>query len=182
MTYEFNPLLTSPVVLPGQKVNFSDYDRNSPFFPFYFDKGTGLHIGYILRDLSADYDRGKDLTPELLSRTLDLQIMSFYDIKLFFGYRDYRVTEVYFERPNCIYIEDGLEEFPGSIDVNQGIIHYDFPDSIKKCFEMGIDGLTWTCHGGGAMILHNPAKYIKGALWKDYKTTELKDYRHLFNI
>lgn len=182
MTYEFNPLLGQPAVLSGQKVNFTDYDTNNPFFPFYFDEGTGLHIGYILRELSTTYDYGKDLTPELLSRTPDLQIRSFYDIKRFFGFRDYRVTEVYFERPNCIDIQDSLEEFSGSIDVNEGIIYYDFPDSIKKYFEMGIDGLTWLCVGGGAMILHNPAKYIKGALWKDYKTTELKDYRHLFNI
>ena len=171
-----NPLIRTSLLKINEFPKQYHFDNYGEFFPFPFDQGSGLHIGYqVLQKESKFIDNY--LSENFVREAEQIQINSAPFIEHFFG--QFRLYEVYFEKPNFTVIHQYEDIILGSINPKTGQ-QRSIDDKTKKFIRT--DGVLGNFIGMSSLILFNPSKYIKGVCYKDYDVGQLEDYRHLIKI
>lgn len=175
----FNELTHPPAIRFKEKPQLGSMNFSEGFFPFHYDEGSGLYIGYITYRKEGHwvkYDIEKILTPEFVKDTKELALHSSPSSLGFFSDISFRVFEVYFEKPQVTILYGDDDFLVSSVNPQTGVV-YNLDDHQRRFITT--DGLLIPLINSGYLIIQDPSKYIKGVLWKDYDNKQLEPYRHL---
>lgn len=174
MGFPVPPLKGQPFVRLNENLQRHHFNQYEPFFPFAYDEGSGLHIGYSLMRLDRRYCENF-LSEDYVKESSQVELSSNISLE-HLGFIDWRLFEVYFEKPSYVVLNDYENIVCSTLDTSTGQIHH-IDESLRR-FIVG-DAALFNFINSSSLILLEPSKSIKGVVFKDYKTSELKDYMHL---
>lgn len=174
MGISISPLKGQPFIRLNENLKRHHFNQYEPFFPFAFDEWSELYIGYSLMRLDRKFCENF-LAEEYVKKSSQLELSSNFSIE-HLGFIDWRLFEVYFEKPSYVVLNDYENIICPTLNPSTGQFHY-IDESLRR-FIVG-DAALFNFINSSALILLEPSKSIKGVVFKDYKTSELKDYMHL---